>query len=82
MCGAKIHRIFVVDGATGKLLRVASLRDIIAKFVCEPTPDYFGNYFWYAAWGQPRRRTAHPLARPLFLPPRSEGFSLNSKLGV
>jgi hypothetical protein len=50
MAAAKIHRIFVVEEHSGKLLRVLSLRDIIAKFVREPSPDYFGTYFWYVAF--------------------------------
>lgn len=40
-----VHRLWVVDEAN-KPIDVLSLRDVIARFVKEPRPDYFGSYFW------------------------------------
>ncbi len=39
------HRAWVLD-ATGRVVNVIALRDIITRFVREPAPDYFGSYFW------------------------------------
>lgn len=40
-----IHRLWVVDDQ-GRPINVVSLRDIIARFVREPSADYFGSFFW------------------------------------
>ena len=79
MSGAHIHRIFVVD-AHSKLLRVLSLRDIIAKFVKEPSPDYFGSYFWSVFASFVKKNIS--VWSSLCLDEISDGFSLSSKLGV